>query len=81
MPLLPRRPPITRRHTEELLRQVGSGLQLLALSLFAAGVVAPFFNTALNAPLWLKTITVTLAFIIEGAALTASRYIPFPNEP
>ncbi len=78
--LIPRKPKPTRRHIEEQLKLVAGGCQLLALSLSAAGVVAPFFNSALDAPLWIKAIVVSIAFILEGVALTVLRYIPFPDE-
>ena len=80
MPMLTK-PPATRKHKEERNKLLAGGLQLLALALFGAGLIAPLFNGALNAPLWMKIITVLVAAISEGAAFIALRYIPFPDEP
>ena len=71
-------PPSARKHTEETLKLVASGFQLLALALLGAGLIAPFFNNALNAPLRIKLATAFVAVISESAALLALRYIPFP---
>ena len=79
--LLPKLPPPARKHTEERLKLAASGLQLLALALFGAGLLAPLFNSALTDPLWAKAVISILAGLAESAAFKALRYIPFQQDP
>lgn len=83
LPRLPisKAPPVTRKLIEEQLKLAAGGLQLLALAMLGAGLIAPLFNGALTDPLWMKAITVSVAAICEGAAFTALRYITFQVEP
>lgn len=78
---LPRLPPRSPKHREERLKLAASGLQTLALTLFAAVLIAPLVNTSLAAPFWVKLLTSFIASVAEGVAFILLRYIPVTNVP
>ena len=78
---LPPKPPHAPKHREERLKLAASGLQTLALTLFAAVLIAPLVNPSLGAPLWIKFLTSFAASVAEGVAFILLRYIPPANVP
>ena len=78
---LPPKPPHAPKHSEERLKLAASGLQALALTLFAAVLIAPLLNTSLTAPLWAKVATAVVASMAEGLAFRLLGYIPTTTTP
>lgn len=73
---LPVKPPRSPKHTEERLKLLASGLQALALAMFAAVVIAPQFNDQFTAPTSLRISFALIASFAEGVAFVVLRYIP-----
>ena len=78
---LPEVPPRKAKHTEEQLKLAANGLQALALTLFAAVVVAPSFNPQLAAANWVTVVFALGASAAETMAFFLLRYIPVKNDP
>jgi xanthine/uracil permease len=72
---LPPFPAWHRKHREEMLKLLASGLQLFVLAIFAGAVLAPILNSSLRMPTWGYVGALALMMIAEGTALTLLRYI------
>jgi protein-S-isoprenylcysteine O-methyltransferase Ste14 len=71
-----RLPPRTKKHTEERLKLLASGAQLLALALITSALIAPLFTSTVSTPSWERWVAVGLAIVAEIAALTLLGFIP-----
>ena len=78
---LPEVPPRKAKHTEEQLKLAANGLQALALTLFAAVVVAPSFNPQLAAANWVTVVFALSASAAETLAFFLLRYVPVKDDP
>jgi hypothetical protein len=58
-------PPRTIKHTEERLKLLASGSQLLALALISSALIAPLFTSMVTAPSWERWVAVALALASE----------------
>lgn len=76
---LPSRPPASPKHTEERLKLAASGLQALALTVFATIVIAPLLNAAMAVPTWVGLLGFGFAGSAEVSAFLLLRYIPPPD--
>ena len=86
MPLarIPRRlllPPRDPKHTEERLKLLAGGFQLLAIAIVGAAFIAPLFNNALGASARTTLQAALVAAVLEGAALFLLRCIPIATTP
>ena len=77
--IVPRLPPLAPKHTEERLKLAASGLQSFALALFIGVIVAPVISPSMNAPYWVRALTLFAVGALEFTAFLLLRYIPTPT--
>ena len=76
-----RLPPRNPKHTEERLKLLAGGFQLLAIAIVGAAFIAPLFNATLGAPTQTTNQAAFVAALLEGAALFLLRCIPISTTP
>lgn len=74
-------PPRNPKHTEERLKLLASGLQLLAIAIVGSAFIAPLFNATLGAPARTTLQAAFVAGLLESAALFLLRCIPINTTP
>jgi len=76
---LPSPPPVSPKHIEERLKLAATGLQNLALMIFATVVIAPLLNPAMAVSTWVAMLAFGVAGAAEVSAFLLLRYIPQPD--